>query len=256
MLQTKEAPISVKDSSYEIYADNEVVWLQANRHFGSFHPDYSSDLENIGKARDLLGRYTLAGTVARMSPGALDFIDIDAIPIQAVYKTEGVITANPDVLLNANPSDCGEIAVYGQRESDGETVRALLHSSKKTVADKAYISALDYMAGYNQISPDNMQVIMSASARAESYMFPDIDEHQKIADIWQDYVYQDDEGNWHVDLHTKTIDDLVRFGIPKESFTIHQADTIADTNFYSHYRSNRLGEKRLGTNGILFARRS
>jgi len=241
--------------SYELYADEQVAWLQTNRRFGALIPERSAEWQsNRAQAVSMIGRYCSAQTIARVSPGDTEFTDLDYVdrPMDR-YFAEGLITTDRSIVLNANAADCGELAVYGCGDS-GREVIALLHASRASVERQTYIKALDYMASIYDVVPESMRVTMSPSARAESYAFDDIDPVQKIADSWADYVCQDESGVWHVDFHQRTIDDLVSFGVLPESLSVSPIDTIANTDYFSHYRSQRTREER-GSNGILFALR-
>lgn len=252
-----------EQSAYEVNLSNDAVWLQANREAGSMSQTVDPEwLQNRDTALMVLGRFSTAGSLARMMSAATDtpdFIDIDAFPGQEVavdrntrfYHAQGLITADPASILHANTADCGEIAISGRSERTGATVLGLLHASALCVRNETYLSAIEYMCDEHAMAPSDLTVILGPSARAASYKFPTIDQAQQRSPRWQEYLEQDAEGMWHVDLHGRTIADLAEFGI--EHIEASPIDTIADGRYFSNTQF-RNGQQPKGYNGLFFAK--
>lgn len=242
---------------YDIIATEGFVWLQANKVFGNMVPELSSDaVSNRERGVKLLQKFTTASTVARMKPGEAPFVDITNVDsVEPLYFAEGIITSNPEHILHANPADCGEIALFGFGLRYEEPVAAILHASRSAINRGTYLGALDYISREYQISPDEMTVIMSPSARKDSYAFNYIDDDQLASGAWRNFIHQDNEGAWHIDLHGRTVNDLLNFGINDAAITALDADTISDKSYFSHYRRTRLTKEPIGGNGLLFALR-
>jgi copper oxidase (laccase) domain-containing protein len=240
----------------QIETDSKTVWLQANKLFGNMLEGFSDDWEqNREDAVDILSNYTVAIQLVRMKAlNRSGFVDLDRTEFADVHRTDGFITTNPNLILHANPADCGEIALHGFGVEVGTEVLGLFHASSKIVGEGGHLRGIEYLAKTYGVNPAGMSARLAPSARVESYKFPDIYEHQKTSLIWRDYIYRDPQGYWHIDFHQRTIDDLVDFGIPLEQIDISPIDTIANPTHFSNYRENRTGEQP-GANGLLVALR-
>lgn len=241
--------------AYHLAVDQSTVWMQANYNFGNMVPDLSPDWDaNRARAVALAGSYTTATQLVRMKPSDGSFIDLDKVDSAAVHLTDGFITTNPDFILHTNAADCGEIALSGFSAVQETNVIALLHASRRIVGDGGHLRALDYLLDTHNVDPRTLTARLAPSARADSYKFPDISPDQKISPLWKDYVYEDADGNWHVDFHQRTVDDLLDVGIPKDQIAVSGVDTVTDPAYFSH-RKFEQGLQPIGGNGLLFALR-
>ena len=220
--------------------DDDFCWLQTNRNVGNMVPGLSTDwLRNRERGMHIFSQLSSValGRVVRMKPlNQSSFVDLDLLDtVPDVIETDGFITSDTDLIMNANPADCGEVAVVGHSSRLDKRVAALLHASRKIVDEGGHIQALDYFTETYGVSTREMKVVMSPSARKESYKFEDISEEQKVDFIWHSFIHEDDEGYWHVDFHGKTIDDLLAFGIQPDNIIDTGVDTISDPDYYSSF---------------------
>jgi copper oxidase (laccase) domain-containing protein len=243
-------------NQYLLAVDESAVWLQANMEFGNMVEGLSTDwLANRERAAGIVGSYTAASQVIRMKPkGESGFFDLDTVEHAPVHHTDGFISTNPEYILHANPADCGEIAVHGLSKATGMNVIGLFHANRRIVGEGGHLAALEYMVQKHEIDPSNLVARLSPSARVGSYKMEYVNETLTTPE-WKNYVFQDPDGFWHVDFHQRTVDDLMAFGIADENLAVSSIDTIADEQYYSHYRFTRdLAPD--GANGLMYALRT
>jgi copper oxidase (laccase) domain-containing protein len=240
----------------QIELDPQMVWLQANRSFGNMVEGLSDDwLQNRQQAVDILSEHTSASQVVRMKPLNMSgFVDLDRTEVEPIHLTDGFVTTNPNLILHANPADCGEVALHGFGMEVGQEVLGLFHASRSIVGEGGHIRGIEYMAAAYGLDPASMTARLAPSARAESYAFQKLNDDVAADALWRDYIYQDEEGLWHIDFHQRTIDDLIEFGIPATNINVSPVDTITEPNYFSHFREARTGEP-IGGNGLLVALR-
>ncbi len=249
--------ISINDATFALEANDTTVWFQGNKLFGNMVPDLSDDWEgNRRRALLVLGKFTEARKLLRMKPGGVSFIDLNqTAELQDPYHTEALITSNPDHILHANPADCGELAVRGYGVYASKEVIALVHASRHMLDRGYHLQTLGYMSDTYGIRPEDLFVKVGPSARAESYKFAQLDEAQLRSKSWKEYIYQDDEGMWHVDFHGRTLQDLRKFGIPDKNISVSNIDTAADPTYFSNMRLNKGLESQKGGNGLMYSLR-
>jgi len=239
-----------------IAADEHTVWLQADRSHGIMIPELSEVWEeNRARVVPYLGKYTAASQVVRIKPkGVSGFVDLgDMVPAATVH-TDGLITTNSELILHANPADCGELGVSAYSGKYGKYVIGLLHANRQIVSEGGHLDALDYLCETYAVEPAEMQVRMSPSARKASYALHYVNADIAESDAWRPYVEQDESGMWHVDFHGRTVDELHAFGVQPGNMDISPIDTVADARYFSNTRHNR-GLEPAGCNGLFFALR-
>lgn len=234
------------------------VWLFANRFAGgtaTITPGWEQNRDRqLAHISPYIGR---AAAYVYMKPlGVSGFVDLDIYDdVPAMVPTDGFITTNPNLVLQANPADCGEIAVSAFSRMKETPLIALLHVNRVIAGEGSQVETLDYLCAKHDIEPGELSLRFSPSGRKESYAFPEIPESQKVDPRWDGFMEQDTAGNWHVDFHGRTIADFEQFGINQSQMQISPVDTIADPNYFSRYSQNR-GLQARGNNCLLYALRS
>jgi copper oxidase (laccase) domain-containing protein len=250
------------EAPYDVSVDTYSAWQQGNMHAGNTSPLREPGWEmNLNRAMQNFAGVTVANKLVRVTSVGepLPFVDLDKItvstdPLQP-HSVDGAITTNPNYVIFANPIDCGEIAIHGLG-SNGESAIGLFHASRDQVDKKGYIPGIEYLFDTHNIDPATATVRVSPSARVDSYAFADISEHQKTSSRWKDYIYQDSNGQWHVDFHRLTLDDLRQLGIKDENMYVSPHDTAhPDSPYFSRVQTYK-GNRPYGGNGLLFALRS
>jgi copper oxidase (laccase) domain-containing protein len=245
--------------AYDVRLDEETVWLQAGKAAGVMTP--RPELEpnwqaHRSEAIGVLGGLTAARHVVRMTSARPEraYYDLDREPVSDVRHTQGMITADPNLILHANSADCGELAVHGFSENVGATVMALIHANRQTVGEGLPEQTLEYLCNAYAVDPTNLRARLGPSARKESYVFEHVGASLQ-APGWRDYVSENADG-WHIDVHGRTLDDLQKFGVPERNITASPADTISDPAYFSHYRhTHDPAHEPEGYNGLFFAMR-
>ena len=243
-----------------LYADDRFVWLQTNRNFGNTSPQQSPDgLENREHALRELREYTTANFLVRMFvANRAGFIDLGMEDIVGdsggKIRTDGFITLSPNHILHGNSADCGEITVTGFGELVERPVLGLVHAGRQVISENGHIEPLEYMCEKYGVKPEEMSVRLSPSIRKASYVFPEIKDARLLEPGWEGYVEQIETGEWSVDAHQRTIDDLVRFGVAPNNIYSSPDDTAASEAYFSNYNHDR-GLQEKGFNGIFTALR-
>jgi len=253
---------------YTVLSDAVSVWQQGNMLAGDTYIGTNPEgwEQNLETALANLAKFTTASRVLRLSAAGqtVDLIDMDRAPQPSTLlqplRTEGVITSNPAHVLFANPADCGEIAVSGVANDDRPVI-GLFHASRQQVDRKSYLRSLEYLCVSRGIEVEDLSLRLSPSARAESYVFRDIDDAQRTSSRWEGYVkYCGGDGLWRVDFHNLMRDDLRAFGIKDEQVWVSPDDTAhPDSPYFSYSQSvSKLVKhnKPDGGNGLLLALRS
>lgn len=234
---------------------HDAVWLQANARFGSMIEGLSDDWAgNRARAASIIGQYTAARQVVRMKPkGVSGFVDLDSQPLSNVVRTDGFISSNPNLILHANPADCGEIALYGFDVEAEKPVAALFHANRKIVGQGGHLEALEYLCESRGIEPADLRGFISPSVRGDSYKM-----HYLGEDLdnqgWEPYTASDQDGLWRIDLHGRLMTELEQFGIPPSNLIVSDIDTATHPDYFSH-TSYQAGTKPQGANGLMFALR-
>lgn len=243
----------------DIYHDDQAVYVQGDRTLGNTFPEASDDwLENIGYAMNILSSFSSAYLMVRMRGlGVTGFQDLDTLELNHgdVLHTDGFITTNPDIVMHVNPADCGEIALHGFSKRQGTEVAAIVHAGRRIVDEGGHMPPIEYMCQTHDIEPSELTAWFGPSSRAASYKFPVIEAEQQASRRWRDYL-EYKNGYWHVDVHGRTVDDLLAFGVLPENMTINDKDTSAPGANYFSYRQYKNGQQSgFATNGFFFALR-
>lgn len=239
-----------------VHLDQGSVFLYTNRHHGNVAPKFGAEAKaNQQRALAVLAGYTTAQSLVAMTPNHGRFVDLDVEVPAATYEADALITTNPEHVLHVRPADCGTIAVRGFGANVDAEVLALFHVSRHIAESGAHLRAFEHAIEHHGIDPSQVSIFVGPSARKESYKFPSIDEAQKRANSkWHDYVYEDEDGFWHVDFHQRAVDNLmVEFGVDSGQVTVSDIDTAASPDYFSHMRFNKGIDPVNGRNGAFFA---
>lgn len=93
--------------------------------------------------------------------------------------------------------------------------------------------------------PENITVVIGPGVRKKSYAFDRDELAKRVAghDGWKDFLISLPDGKIGIDLVGYNMHQLVSAGVLPENIEVAEVDTIADKNFFSHYRSRKTGEK-------------
>jgi copper oxidase (laccase) domain-containing protein len=245
-----------EQTNHLIHHTDDSVFLFTNRQFGNMVPAHSDDAEqNRLRALDIIRNYSPATELVTASPYQGNFVDLDIQQASDLHKADALITTNPNHVLHMRPADCGVVAIKGFGLKVEAEVMALVHTGRHVLNTGDHLRTLDYMVDKHGLSPEQMQVYVGPSARADSYQFPQIEEEQRTSKRWRDHVWKDKAGSWHVDLHGLTISDFKKFGIQPSSITQSDIDTAASEDYFSRMKFNKGQQTVKGNNGAFFASR-
>lgn len=185
------------------------------------------ELENcVGFSIDHGTRIVKVGNSLRGS-GMLD--------AHAEIKADGVATDSREVFLFLLTGDCLPIIVFDPLNK----AVLLIHASRVNLQKSLLKQAVANLEKWYGSNPKNLIVGIGPGVRKESYELDN-----KLGREWGSYF-----SNHKLDLEGYAADQLESFGLIRKNIFLAPHDTIKNKNFFSHYRSNKNGEKegRMGT---------
>ncbi|MGH7237010.1 MAG: laccase domain-containing protein [Candidatus Saccharimonadales bacterium] len=119
--------ITVADhEKYTIVQDDLIEGVFGNYRLGNVDPRFGNKAEVEANRQAALVALTgervvassqLVTMVLTDEPG---FVDLDAMnDANAIPKTDGLITTNPNIVISGNPADCSMVAMYGIAREGG-----------------------------------------------------------------------------------------------------------------------------------------
>ncbi len=148
---------------------------------------------------------------------------------------DALITTEFNVGLMSLTADCLPIVIYDDKT---HTV-ALVHCSWKNTTEMFVSKVLKHLHDKYDVVISDAQVIIGPSIRQESYGFEDLS--QKNDPNWQPFLEQQD-GKYHIDVVGYNVAQTIDSGVPVGNIQDCGIDTYADTNYFSHRRSQEKGD--------------
>lgn len=176
-----------------------------------------------------------------------EFIELSDIPndeLQEDYRTDGMFIDRPGIALGTNPADCIAMALY----SKNTTALGVIHVGRRSVDAGIHETSIRHFVEAHEVGIDGVRAYFGPSVRQESYFYPDISAEQLADPKWNKFIDRRG-GNHHIDLMGRVVKDMAELGVNPAQIGMHQSDTGADPNYFSHIRSSRTGEPE-GRNGF------
>ncbi len=150
-----------------------------------------------------------------------------------------------DVVLGLNTADCSAIALFDTRKP---TAIGLIHAGRQGVAGDIHLAALEHLTSGYDVPMDSVGMVFAPSIQKDSYFFPSLPAEQLADPKWRRFIELRD-GNYHVDLLGRIVDDILAEGIDLSQIELSPVDVGSDESYFSHARAVRTGEVE-GRNGI------
>jgi len=245
-----------ESETYTFVQDELVRGIFGNKLLGNVDVRFSEPedyVPNRAKAVSALvgaAAVTSSELVVMMPISEPGFIDLaDVTDPQDLPKIDGLVTTNPNIILSGNPADCAMIAMYGIGKAE-QKVLGLIHVGRNIAEKGGHLNAIRYLNDRYGLAPDDTRMIFPPSIKAASYM-PGVRLGQHLEAGWQDYMYQDEAGSWHVDFLTKTIKELQAEGVSAANMYVSSIDVGAHPDYYSHRQHLDFGQPQ-GRNAVMF----
>lgn len=148
---------------------------------------------------------------------------------------DALITTEGNIGLMSLTADCLPIVIY----DDKTHTLALVHCSWKNTSEMFVGKVLKHLRDKYSVVISDTQVVIGPSIRQESYGFEDLS--QKNDPNWQPFLEQQD-GKYHIDVVGYNIAQMVDSGVSVGNIQDCGIDTYADTNYFSHRRSQEKGD--------------
>lgn len=163
-----------------------------------------------------------------------------------MVECDALVTTELQVPLFMVTADCFPIGIFDEKHS----ITALIHAGYKGIRDGVVISTLHEMQRLGGVIQD-FNVMVGPGVSPQSYVFPKGEVVQMGSAEWADFLHEDGD-LVGVDLGGYLLKQLETQGVTRIEF--NGIDTIADVNYFSHYRSKRITgetEGRFGTIAML-----
>lgn len=214
--------------------------LYSGKQAGNMDERFSS-AGDIAKRREYLLDCIGAPFVVRMrASGGDTFVDLkDKSLINGWNEVagDGLITDQKDLALVLLPADCIPLVIYSTTSS----IRALVHVGRKGAELGVHKRVISYLAEtYSQRLAD-LRLYIGPSIRPESYYFAQIEPRQQKDPRWSSFIQYKD-GNYHIDMLSFVIEELLSMGFTQNQLEINRIDTGSNNIYFSHSRSVRTGE--------------
>lgn len=168
--------------------------------------------------------------IARVSrsPGDKEMIEADCL-----------MTKSQNVFLFVLTGDCLPVIFYDPIMK----ILALAHLSRINTPE-GFLEKIIKKFLEEGSKAEDIVVAIGPGVGKGSYIF-DKEElaERKLGKEWDDFIVEIAGGRFGVDLAGYSVHQLVSAGVLPEHIVVSDIDTIADRNFFSHYRSMKTGEK-------------
>lgn len=149
---------------------------------------------------------------------------------------DALVTNTPGTILFLNVADCLPVAFIDPPRK----AIALVHVSRKNAGMDLIEKLVSFLHEHFQSVPKDLIVDVGPAIQKKSYLFPRLVEEEFPG--WGDFVQQQPDGQFAIDLAGFTLQQLLDAGIRKEHLTVSPIDTAAPhSGYFSHYRDTRAG---------------
>ena len=207
-------------------------------------PDVSA--ENRQRLLDVLNPTKYVLQIVQMKPEFTDLSAMSDEELEETYLTDGLFIDRPGIALGLNPADCNAITMYDAARG---SILGLIHGGRQGIEGQIHLAALEKLTDTG-VDKEDVRVHFAPSVRKESYYYPEQEmSAEQLADPrWRKFL-ELREGNYHIDLLGRTIQELTDAGIEPDQMQVSPIDVGADSGYFSHVRRSRTGEEN-GRNGV------
>ncbi|MGC9611060.1 MAG: polyphenol oxidase family protein [Minisyncoccia bacterium] len=157
----------------------------------------------------------------------------------ARVRADALITSDKNVFLFLLTGDCLPIIFFDPLRY----VVALAHCSWKSTDTKLSEKVVNFMKDKYKTNSADLIVGIGPGIHKESYIQETIDHRQEQSSEWSKFIKKFPDGRIRIDLVGYNISQLINVGVKEENIEVSPIDTAKDSDFFSHYRAQRTGEK-------------
>ena len=152
-------------------------------------------------------------------------------------SADALITKEKNLTLFLLTADCLPITLYDPKNE----VIALAHLGWKPTDLKLIVKVIEELK--NKFGSDPIELIahIGPGIHKESYIFKNLT--QKNSPEWLPFLEDIPSGETKIDLVGYNRAQMLAAGLPEDNISVDSADTAISDEYYSHYRSVRMGEK-------------
>lgn len=185
--------------------------------------------------------------IVQMKPEFTDLSDMGDDELEETYLTDGLFIDRPGIALGLNPADCNAITMY---DASHGRILGLIHAGRQGVEGQIHLAALEKLIGKG-VDREDVRMHFAPSVRKDSYYYreQEISTEQLADPRWMKFLELRD-GNYHIDLLGRIIQELTDAGIGPDQMQVSPIDVGADGGYFSHARRSRTGEEN-GRNGVI-----
>lgn len=118
---------------------------------------------------------------------------------------------------------------------------AVIHLSWRTTNDQLAIKVIKAMQQHFGSQAKDLLVSIGPGIHPESYAY--LDPEQADNPGWKPYLHKLHNGLTSINLYSYNTDQFRHVGIPAEQIETSDIDTASSEEYFSHFRSERTGEK-------------
>lgn len=215
----KDGNMSYKFDTEDVVKNNRKVFLEKN------------NIEMKDCVVPYLSHSDTIKIVTDADKGEGMFSNLDGI------DAEALITNTKGLGLFLHTADCFPVSFFDTKKE----VIALAHCGWKPIDKRlVYKTVLEMIKVFNS-DPKDILVYIGPGIKKDSYIFKE--PIQKTVDYWKSYLEDMEDGQTKIDLTSFIVDQLKEAGIPLGNIEINQTNTATNTEYFSHYRSERADER-------------
>lgn len=158
-----------------------------------------------------------------------------------VLEADGFITRQKGVAIFVSTGDCLPVVYFEPERS----ILGLAHLGWRGVDKGLARTVVERLVGLGA-EPKKMLVWIGPGVRKETYWkyAEGVDKFKRAVDlaVWGDFLEEKPGGQLALDLVGFVTRQLKEGGIPAENVEVSPVDTVADRNYFSQFRSDKLDE--------------
>lgn len=148
---------------------------------------------------------------------------------------DALITKEKGTFLFLFVADCLPIIFYDPEQE----IVALAHLGWKGTDQELSKKVISKLVALGS-NPKNILVGIGPGIHKESYK--KINPEQKGKKEWEKFLQDLPDDQTSIDIVGYNVQQIIESGIPKENIEVSDIDTATSSDFFSHYRSKRIGE--------------
>lgn len=209
---------------------------ESDRSAGNMDPRFG-EYKDVFESRDsIIGKIGLSlEKVAVINPqSSTEFLDLDSRSTFNIFEpipVDGFITRNRGVGLMLNSADCIPLAL-----SDSDSgITGLAHLGWRGIVGDLHKKMIDHMIK-SGMDISTTHAYLGPSIQAKSYVGDSRSELQRTS-LWDECIAENPEtGLLHFDFPKYVVNRLVDLGLSKHNIRVSEADTGADSEYFSFTR--------------------